>query len=710
MLTAIFFCADPAEAYIGPGAGFAFLSSFMVLFVTFLLAFVSILLWPIRFVWKLIFKKRPPKTDVDRVIVVGLDGFDPNQCKKFMAEGKLPHFQKLADQGTFDELQTVFPAMSPVAWSSFATGVDPSRHNQFDFLNRDPRTYLPDLASVFIGPVSRVLNIGKYKLPLGKPVVRLLRKSQPFWKILGEYGIFSHILRVPITFPPEKHNGLLLSAMCVPDIKGSQGTFTYYTTDESEVGAATGGVRRVVKRSGNVVEGDILGPSNSMTREEEELTVPFKVTIDDAKQSAVIDYNGEKIPLKQGEYSEWIRTPFSAGLGVKVWGLVRFYIMEMGEHFKLYVSPIQIDPEKPAMPISHPTFYSIYLSKLLGSFATLGFCEDTWGLNERVIDEDAFLKQTWITHEERERMLFHSMEQVKKGFLVCRFDGTDRVQHMFQRYLMDGHPANAKLDENAYRDEIEKLYVRMDEMMGRVMDKVKDDKKTVLMVMSDHGFAHFSRGVNLNSWLVENGYMVMKDGGKTCKDWFRGVDWEKTKAYSFGLVGIYLNIKGREGQGIVEAGEEAAALRQEIKEKLEALVDPKTGAKVMNDVFKTEEIYTGPYAQNGPDLLPAFDEHYRQSWEAAVGKAEPDVIIDNVKAWSGDHCLDWRIVPGVLFSSRKLARKNPGIMDMSASILDLFGIQRPAYMLGRSFFRVDSSDAGQTEKQSPPEEREVANA
>lgn len=699
--------ATPAEAYIGPGAGFAFLSSFMVIFVTFILAFVSVLLWPLRFLWKLFFRKRPPKTDVDRVVIVGLDGLSPWYAKQYMEKGLMPNMQKLAEMGDYKKLETVMPAMSPVAWSSFATGVDPSRHNQFDFLHRDPKTYLPDLSSVRIGKVSKVMKLGKYRIPLGKPAVTMLRKSVPFWKILGEYGIFSHILRVPITFPPEKHNGLLLSAMCVPDLRGSQGTFTYYTTDESETGEATGGIRKLVEVKGNVVESYVPGPDNTMTEKQEELREPFKVTINHEKNEALFEFHGEKFTLKPKQYSHWVRTAFKPGLGIKVWGLTRFYIMEMKPHFKLYVSPVQVDPEKPAMPISHPNFFSTYLAKLHGSFATIGFAEDTWALNERVIDEAAFLDQVWSTHEEREAMLHNSLDQCKKGLVVCVFDGTDRVQHMFHRYLLDDHPANEGQDTVVHKSTMEDLYRKADETIGRVMDKVLDDPKTVLMVMSDHGFTQFTRGINLNSWLVENGYMVMKDGGKTCTDWFRGVDWSKSKAYSFGLAGIYLNIKGREGQGIVEPGD-ADALREEIKAKMKELRDPTSGnVPVCTDVWTAKDLYDGPYREHGPDVLPGFDHNYRQSWEAAVGKATGEVISENKKAWSGDHCVDWRLVNGVLFSSRALAKTKPHIMDMAPSVLDLFGVKRPRHMVGRSFFSADPSQAG--EEDAPPEER-VANA
>ncbi|MFH1279175.1 MAG: alkaline phosphatase family protein [Candidatus Eisenbacteria bacterium] len=683
--------AAPAFAYIGPGAGFAFLSSFMVLFVTFLLAVVSILIWPIRVVIRLLTRAgKLAKTDVDRVIVVGYDGLEPKLARKWMDEGKLPSFKRLADKGDFQPLFSSWPSMSPVAWSTFATSTDASKHNQFDFLNRDPKTYVPDLASVKITNPTRSIKIGKYRIPLGKPVVKLMQRSTPFWKILGDHHIFSQILRVPITFPPVKFNGALLSAMCVPDLAGTQGTFTFFTTDEAAVKGATGGVRKPLVRRGNAVKAYIPGPANSMTEKQEELRIPLEVTIDDTKELATFKLPGETFKLGLKEYSPWKKVAFKPGLGIKVNGIVRFYIMSFQPHFELYLSPTQIDPEKPAMPISEPVFYSVYLAKLFGPYSTLGLAEDTWALNERVIDEDAFLKQVWINHDEREKQFFNALKQTKRGLVACVFDCTDRIQHMFWRYFDPNHPANVGKDGEIYKDEIEKLYVRMDELLGRIM-KECDDTRTVLMLMSDHGFTEFSRGMNLNSWLVENGYMTMQNGDKTCQDWFRGVDWTKTKAYSFGLTGIYLNKAGREGQGIV-AEEDAVALKREIAGKLKGCRDEERGRVAVRDCLIAEDLFHGPYVENGPDIYPCFDHGYRTSWEAAVGKADGKVFHDNGKSWSGDHCVDPRIVPGVFFCNRRLARKKIGIVDIGASVLDLFGIPIPRHMTGRSFFRADPSE------------------
>ncbi|MBU4202370.1 MAG: alkaline phosphatase family protein, partial [Acidobacteria bacterium] len=255
-LTAFFLlAAAPLHAYIGPGAGFAFLSSFMVLFVTFFLAVFSFLAWPFRFLWKIIRgQKAYKKSLVNRIVIVGFDGMEPTLVEKYMARGKLPNFSRLKEEGAYSRLGTTIPAISPVAWSSFMTGCHPAKHNIFDFLSRNPATYLPDLSSARIGNPKRFLTLGKYRIPLSKPVIKGLRKSIPFWKILGDQGIFSTILRIPITFPPEKFKGHCISGMCTPDLKGSQGTFSFYTTDIAKLEKHEGGVIFPVKRNGDTIE------------------------------------------------------------------------------------------------------------------------------------------------------------------------------------------------------------------------------------------------------------------------------------------------------------------------------------------------------------------------------------------------------------------------------------------------------------------------
>ncbi|MBI1786695.1 MAG: alkaline phosphatase family protein [Acidobacteria bacterium] len=664
-------------AYIGPGAGFAFLGSFLSLLAGFLLSVLSIVAWPFRMLWRLILRRQGFKNArIQKLIFLGLDGLDPGLAERYMAEGKLPNLSKLRETGSYRKLRTTFPSLSPVAWSTFATGVNPAKHNIFDFLNRNMKSYVPELSSARVHKPRRILNLGKLRLPLSGPTVEMRRKSQPFWKLLGQQNIGCTILRVPITFPPEKFNGRLLSAMCTPDLRGTQGSFSMFSTALREV-TYEGGSRYPLKRDGNRVEGSIEGPENALWDGAGAMQIPFSLSFNGARQSATLEVQGERYPLKRGEYSPWIKLNFRAGLGASVSGIARFMMTETEPEVSLYVTPIQIDPEKPALPISHPSFYASYLAKLLGAYSTLGMAEDTWALNEGVIDEAGFLDQAYLTLAEREGMFLNALDKTRRGVVACVFDTSDRVQHMFYRDLEERGPNSHK-----YHKTIEELYQRMDRLVGTALKYV--DSETVLFVLSDHGFCSFRRGVNLNSWLLRNGYLALRNGDSTSGLYFKGVDWSRTKAYTLGLGGLYLNIKGREAEGVVAPGEEAEALTRELMAKLSGLRDEETGEVAIRKVYATNKLYKGPYLAEAPDLIVGYNQGYRTSWDAAVGKVTPAVCEDNAKAWSGDHCVDPLLVPGVLFCNRQVNAEDPGIEDLAPTALKLFGMEPPAWMEGKS--------------------------
>ncbi len=677
-----------AHAYVGPGAGIAVATTGFMLVVSLFLAIFGILFWPFRWVFKQATRKRAPKpAKIKRAVLIGLDGLDPKLVRTMLAEGKLPNMQKIADKGGFQNLGTTFPAMSPVAWSSFATGVNPAKHGIFDFLTRDRKTYAPDLSSADVRGSTRDFRVGDLIVPLGKPQIKLLRKSLPFWKVLGQHQIPCSILRVPITFPPEKFHGTMLSAMCVPDLQGTQGSFSYYTSATDD-GDAIGGARFKVDMKDGVVNDKLIGPPNPMRVGHAPTTIPFKITIAEDKKSAAMVLDGKKIHLGLNEYTEWIPVAFPLALGAKLRGICRFRLMDVAP-FKLYVTPINIDPENPILPISHPKFFATYLAKLLGSYATLGLAEDTWALNEGVIDEDAFLEQAWNNHEERESMFFEMLKRTPTGLITCVFDGTDRIQHMFTRFMDDGHPAMRDDDRKSeYKDVIPDTYAKMDEMVGKVLEKVDiDDPANMVMVLSDHGFQTFRRGVNLNSWLLANGYLKLLDpDAKRSGDWLTGVDWKNTTAYGVGLGGIFLNIEGRERDGLVKESD-ANALADEICAKLDGLMDEEVDAVAVRKCYPAYKLYDGPYAEDAPDIIVGYAAGWRASWDGVRGIAHDVIFDDNTKAWSGDHCIDPDLVPGVLICNRKMGKADgseANIADMAPTMLDLFGIPAPRYMDGKS--------------------------
>lgn len=672
---------EPAQAYIGPGAGFAIGTTFLTLFFAGCSAMGAFIFWPLRWGLRALRRRRAhAKARFCRVVVLGLDGLEPTLIDRYLAEGKLPNFARLRDRGTYQRLATTAPAMTPVAWASFLTGCNPGKHRIFDFLTRDQRTYQPALSSVRIAPPRRTLNLGKWRIPLGKPEVTLLRKGQPFWHILGDHGIFSNIIRMPITFPPEKFRGVLLSAMCVPDLRGSQGTFSYYSTVAAAAGETTGGEQILVERDGNRIRSHLLGPLNTIVEGGEALRCPFEVRMA-GPDRAMLKLAGETIPLRRGEYTPWVRIPFRAGLGLTVTGIAEFLLLETEPEFRLYVTPIQIDPGKPVLPISHPPMYATYFSKLLGPYATLGMAEDTWALNEHVLDEEAFLHQCVEADRERIGMFFDALEKTPRGLCVCVVDSPDRVHHMFWRHLEPDHPANGNGNGNGRScpTAIEDMYVRMDTLVGDTL-KTCDDEGTLLLVISDHGCTSFRRGVDLNYWLEQNGYLVLQPNGRHQKC-LAGVDWSRTRAYALGLAGIWLNLRGREAQGIVDPAE-AAAVRAEIGRRLTGLKDV-NGETAVNRVFDSQQIYTGPYKADAPDLIVGYNRGYRVSWEGALGEPTDRLFHDNTRAWSADHIVDPSLVPGVLFCNRKLGGPEPRITDLAPTVLKVFGISPPSHMDGR---------------------------
>jgi predicted AlkP superfamily phosphohydrolase/phosphomutase len=281
-------------------------------------------------------------------------------------------------------------------------------------------------------------------------------------------------------------------------------------------------------------------------------------------------------------------------------------------------------------------------------------------------------------------MFFTALNRLRRGALATVFDATDRVQHMFWRYHEDGHPAAAGADPGPYRRAIEDYYERNDALVGRVLDRLDDDD--LLLVLSDHGFTSFRRGVNLNAWLLANGYLHLKEEHDGSEAWLGSVDWSKTRAYAVGLVGIFLNVRGREAHGIVEPGDEAASLKAELAEKLRGLRDSERDEVAVNEAFDTDTLYNGPYKGNAPDLLIGYNHGYRISWDGASGIVAGPVFSDNVKAWSGDHIVDPRLVPGVLFSSRPVEVDDPAIIDLAPTILAMFGVRPAPHMEGRVLF------------------------
>jgi predicted AlkP superfamily phosphohydrolase/phosphomutase len=308
--------------------------------------------------------------------------------------------------------------------------------------------------------------------------------------------------------------------------------------------------------------------------------------------------------------------------------------------------------------------------------------EDHTGLVNGRIDEAAFLSQCELVMREREAMLEHELSRFSEGFLFCLFDTPDRVQHLFWRFREPDHPANRPGEAVRYQGVIAEHYRRCDQVVERVLGHA--DSETLVIVLSDHGFTSFRRGVHLNAWLRAEGLLTLKDGiepGEDQDEFFHGVDWSRTKAYALGLGGIYLNRRQREGMGILST-EEADRTAAGIQAALPDLGDPVTGARPVRGVKRKEELYTGAYAAEAPDLLALFERGYRASWTTGLGGIGRGILEDNTRRWGGDHIVDPALVPGVLFMNRPFSTATPRLIDLAPTILGALGVPRGSAMEG----------------------------
>ncbi len=631
------------------------MTSLLVFVNAILAATASLLAWPVLASLRLLKRlRRTHRPIARRVVILGLDGFSPEIAGTLMSEGLLPELSALAGKGTFTKLATTRPGISPVAWSSFSTGVNPGKHGIFDFLAPDRRRHIPVLSSVATGRDGR-----------GRPFARMLRRSEPFWKRLGALGLRSTILRVPITYPPEKLDGFLLSGMCVPDLRGTQGSYTLFGVG---AGHRPGGIEiPLAGPAGGTWSAGIPGPEDGGRM----LTLPVGLSRN-GKGWKLTAGSSAPVSIEPGSFTPWIRLAFRRVHRSAICGIVRFRLTVDGDRPLLYMTAIHPDPFRPPVPVSHPQLYSSYLAGLLGPYATLGLAEDTWALMDGAVDEEAFLDYAWQIFGERRRMLADALRRNRTGLVVCVFDTSDRIQHMFWRQgIGPGSP-------------IREMYRKCDALVGEVAGRL--GRGDMLLVISDHGFASFDTCVDLNRFLIERGFMVLQDGVGTVSDSFEGVDWSRTRAYAMGLAGIHLNLAGREGAGIVQPGAGADAVTQEI---IEALLDLRDGegASVVLSAERAASIYSGPYIGGSPDILVGMRDGFRASWNCVTGGAGREVIYPNDRHWCGDHCCDSALVPGILFSNRILDCSSPSILDMAPTVLDALGTDPPPHLDGRSLLR-----------------------
>ena len=657
----------------------------------------------------------PPQQYKQKLVILGFDGMDPDLVREWIDEGRLPTFAKLASQGGLYPLRTTHSPESPTAWASFATGVNAGKHNIYDFLVRDTTTYFPDLGMVRREPPQFLFNY----IPTSRPRIISTRGGTSFWVTAGEAGVRSSILTVPVTFPPEDvRHGELLSGLPLPDIRGTMGTFSFYATDLSryeEGNTEMGGILRRLVMDGDVARTELVGPPNPIIRQqiqalraksplsdadrkriaeleaEEDVRLPVTIQWNRRAKTATVDIAGQSIALEPGKVSPWFDLEFRINFVVRVHGMAQMLLMNADNELQLYISPVNWKPDNPPVPMSYPEGFAGELFDRLGYYRTLGWAEATWPLNEGRMNEDQFMEDAFRAFDDRAQVILDRIDSRQWDVLVGVIETTDRVQHMMWRLRDETHPMyDAGLAET-HGDAIEQIYRRADTFVAEVLEHLEPG--TQLMIVSDHGFHSWRKAVNLNTWLVQQGYMVVQGqqpGEKKLEDLFGGgefwenVDWSRTRAYAMGLGQIYFNLRGREAKGIVSPGAEAKALADELSARLLTMTDPVDGARIIRSVYQRDDVYSGEYIGNAAELQVGMEDGYRVSWQTTLGGSPQGIVYDNMKKWSGDHGgYDFATTAGVLITNTPVNTDTPDIMDIAPTVLKYFGLAIPAYIDGK---------------------------
>lgn len=617
---------------------------------------------------------------INKMIILGIDGMDPSLLNRFIQEGIMPNFGRLMIKGDFKTLGTSLPPQSPVAWSNFITGMNPGGHGIFDFIHRDPTSFTPYFSMTRTQLPSKKLALGQWQIPLKPGKVELLRQGPAFWTFLEDHDIPATIVKMPANYPPVPCKSNTISCMGTPDLLGTYGTFSYYTdAPPKNANDFTGGIVYPIVVNDDRFTAKVVGPVNTFRKDDRNSTIDFTVYRDATNPVAKIVIQGQEILLNQGEWSSWIKLTFQMLPQLQhLSGICRFYLKQIRPQFKLYMTPVNIDPGNPALPICTPDNYSRRLNKILGPFYTQGFPEDTKALSHDVFTDEEYLVQANLVLAERLRLFDHELDNFSEGLFFFYFSSIDQNSHMMLRTMDERHPLYNASASPEVKGALRKFYMAMDRVLAQTMGKI--DRHTTLIILSDHGFVPFYKEFHLSSWLVENGYAALYDASKRDdSEFFDNVDWSRTRAYALGLNSLYINQKGRELNGVVDPTP-VNPLIDEIKTKLESYVDPENGKKIVARAYKPGESYTGNCIHQAPDLIIGYHPGYRISDTAALGKFPRQLVEIRHDKWSADHCMDPRAVPGVLLANKKIIKANPALEDLASAILLEFGIEPPVAM------------------------------
>lgn len=631
-----------------------------------------------------------------RLIILGFDGVDPEWLERYAGEGKLPTLDGLrkANGGrSYKHLRSSNPPQSPVAWASFATGMEPGDHGIFDFIARS----LPQTPGV-LAVVPRVATTSFEPQDIGPPVARNLRSGEPFWQRLGNRGVRVVALNVPYSFPPDPmKDGRMLSGLGVPDLRETNSTFTYVGTEVTPEQAKQppgGGALVPLAMAQGRGRFELEGPSLPAGKGKR-TKLAMELATDDNNTTATLSASGKSVKLALNEMSDWIELDFKHD-SQSIRGIARAMLLEAGARTRLFITPISMHPRGAYSAFTYPKAFAGQLADEVGLYKTVGWDHDTSALNAEVLDDGAFLKDMDQIETQRRKMLLDRFDKADWDLLTWVSTSTDRVAHMFYRLIDPQHPRYDAALAARYGDAIENEYKRMDATVAAVLKRLQPDD--VLLIISDHGFHNYRRGLNVNQWLRQQGLLTLKGGATASeREFFIDVDWSQTKAYALGTGQVYVNQRGRERDGIVNAAD-VAPLVQQIRSGLLQLRDAERDhAQVVTQGYVGAEAFRGGRAADAPDLQIAFAENYRTSWETILGGVPEALFADNTKKWSGDHAAsDVADTDGILIANRPIAVDKPAIVDLAPTAIAFFGQPAVREHVGKALLPTVSAAAGAT--------------
>jgi predicted AlkP superfamily phosphohydrolase/phosphomutase len=556
-----------------------------------------------------------------KTLILGFDSFDPKVFEELAGQNQLPNFQKFVEQGGYSQLQVCSPPQTEVSWTSMATGADPGGHGIFDFVHRDPATYVP---YVSILPM-RKGALGEQFVP---PYT-----ARTLFEEAASMGYPATALWWPAMFPARPELPVnTLPGLGTPDIRGQLGVGTLFTSEDEKKKKTA--VVKLNPAGSHRYKADLPGPQTKGKDGPRTVTLPVEVEVIDS-QTARVMIGDQRIELRLGQWSEIVELRFKAGMLFNIHAITRLIATSLENTVRVYSLPLQIHPLHSTWHYAASNSFSKKLWKDVGPYLTLGWPQDTTGLEEDIITDEQFLDLCQMIFERRIQILYYLMKDFQEGVLASIFDDLDRVQHMFFHNRMDV---------------VHDWYRRLDRFVGEVSQKVQQwNGKYRYLLLSDHGFSDFRKKVHLNRWLVDHDYLCLKNGGED----LTGVDWSKTRAYAVGLNSIYLNISGREGQGSVTA-EQIESLLSEIQTKLLEWKD-ESGSPIAQKVRLKHETFNGPFTRFGPDLVVGYAPGNRASAETGLGKIPSLTLEPNNEHWGADHCIEADAVPGVIFANRDLS-------------------------------------------------------